>query len=124
MACLGKFFVGETGTKLVVNAGLDLTGATELILTLKRPDGTTVERTLTAGELTIGTTAYTNDITNETYAINEYVEFEIDTEGSPDESILDIDGEWEGQLVYQISGNTPPMLAPGCIFTFDVLKAF
>ena len=124
MACVGKFFVGETGSTLVVNAGIDLTAATELTLELKKPDGTIVTRTLSDSELTVGTTAYTNDVTNETYAANEYVNFVIDTEGSPDESILNIDGTWHGQLTYQIPANSPPVFAPGCIFEFTVLKAF
>jgi hypothetical protein len=124
MACTDKFFVGETGSTLVVNADLDLTSATELTLVLKRPDGTTVERTLTDGDLTVGTTDYTNTVTNETYSANEYVTFVLDTEGSPDEAIIDVDGEWEGQLTYQIPGNSPPVNSPGCVFTFTVLKAF
>ena len=123
MACLADFYVGETGSTLVVNADLDLTTATELTLELKKPDGTLVTRTLSDGDLTVGTTAYTNDVTNETYAANEYVTFAIDTEGSPDESILNIDGVWHGQLTYQIPANSPPVSAPGCIFEFYVLKA-
>lgn len=124
MACSDKFFVGETGSTLVVNAGLDLTAATELTLSLKRPDGTYVTRTLTDSELTVGTTAYTNDVTNETYAADEYVTWVLDTEGSPDEAVIDLDGTWHGQLTYEIPGNSPPVSAPGCVFEFTVLKAF
>jgi hypothetical protein len=124
MACTDKFFVGETGSTLVVDAGLDLTTATELTLELKRPDGTYVTRTLSDGELTVGTTAYSNTVTGETYAANEHVLFVLDTEGSPDEAIIDVDGVWHGQLSYQIPGNSPPVDSPGCIFEFTVLKAF
>ena len=124
MACTDKFYVGETGSTLVVNADLDLTSATELTLELKRPDGTYVTRTLTGGDLTVGTTDYTNTVTSETYSANEYITFVIDTEGSPETSILDLDGTWHGQLTYQIPGNSPPVNAPGCVFEFTVLKAF
>lgn len=123
MACSDKFFVGETGSTLVVNAGIDLTTATELTLTLRRPDSSTVTRTLTGGDLTIGTTEYTNTVTGETYAVNEYVTFILDTEGSPSLPIIDVDGQWRGQLSYQIPGNNPQVNSPGCIFEFDVLKS-
>jgi hypothetical protein len=123
MACSDKFFVGETGSTLVVNAGIDLTTATELTLTLRRPDSSTVTRTLTGGDLTIGTTEYTNTVTGETYAVNEYVTFILDTEGSPSLPIIDVDGQWRGQLSYQIPGNNPQVNSPGCIFEFTVLKS-
>ncbi len=123
MACSDNFFVGETGSTLVVNAGLDLTTATELTLTLRRPDSSTVTRTLTGGDLTIGTIEYTNTVTGETYAVNEYVTFILDTEGSPSLPIIDVDGLWRGQLSYQIPGNNPQVNSPGCIFEFTVLKS-
>lgn len=124
MACTDKFFVGETGTTLVVNAGTDLTAATELTLKLKKPDGSAITRTLTGGDLTVGLVDYTNTVTSETYSANEYITFAIDQEGAPLASILDVRGDWQGQLTYEIPADSPPVSSPGCVFTFKVLEQF
>lgn len=122
MACSDKFFVGETGSSLVVDAGVDLSSATEITLTLKRPNGVITEKTLGDSEISVGGVDYANTITGETYEANTYVIYNIEAEGSPVVSVLDVDGVWSGQLTYEVAG-TPPLSAPGCIFDFTVLKA-
>jgi hypothetical protein len=124
MACSDKFYVGEVGSTLVVNAGLVLTNATDIVLQLLRPDGSRIYRKLSDNDFTIGSTVYTNTVTGETYAAFEHIVFPIDTQsGSPSESILDVDGVWHGQLSYVDSSSTPEVIAPGCIFEFTVLKS-
>ena len=123
MPCSNKFFVGETGSTLVVNAGINLVSATELLLTLKKPNCSYVELRSSAGELTVGSQAYTNTLTNEVYASNEYVIYNIGQTGSPSESVFDMDGLWTGQLTYFDDSESPPTASPGCTFTFEVLKS-
>lgn len=123
MPCSNKFFVGETGSTLVVNAGINLLPATELLLTLKKPNCAYVELRTSTGELTVGSQSYLNALTNETYAANEYVIYNIGQVGSPSESVFDMDGLWTGQLTYIVETDVPPTVSPGCKFTFEVLKS-
>jgi len=40
---MGKHYVGDVGTIIMVDCGTTISGATGLILNVKKPDGTTVE---------------------------------------------------------------------------------
>lgn len=42
-----KYYVGDTGTEILVDCGSTITGATNTKLKVKKPDGTTVEWTAT-----------------------------------------------------------------------------
>jgi len=119
MACELAFRLLESGTPLVVNAGVVLTAATDLKLTHKKPNGTDkVTKTLLASDFTIGTINFTNDVTLEVYTAFEYIIYPMEV------GVLDVYGTWKGILNYQIPGDTPPVDTPGCEFDLIVLPAF
>jgi len=43
MATVDKHYVGEVGTEILVNCGKDVTGAAELKMSVKKPNGCVVE---------------------------------------------------------------------------------
>ena len=119
MGCELAFGLLESGTSLAVNAGIVLTAATELTLTLKKPNGSDkITKTLGAGELSVGTVDYENDVTGETYIAFEYILYPMEA------GVLDVDGTWKGILNYQIPGDSPPVDTPGFEFDLVVLPAF
>ena len=126
MSCGQLFSVGESGTVMVVNAGIVLTTATDLLLAITTPNGETQsDKTLLASELTIGTVNFeaniydinNNVIDTEIYLANQYVNYPIEA------GLLTIDGDWKGVLLYQRPGDTPPVNSPGCVFTIKVIPA-
>ena len=44
---MSKYYVGDVGTDIIVDCGVDITGATDTTMKVKKPDGTTVSWTAT-----------------------------------------------------------------------------
>ena len=116
MPCGKDYGLLESGTSITVNAGLVLSSATDLELTLVKPNGDdSLSKTLSGAELSIGTVDYTDPITLEVFTAFEYIDYPVEV------GVLDTLGPWCGKLNYKDSTTTPVIDTPGCEFTFNVI---
>ena len=105
--------VGETGITFRVGASYDMSSETELELTFTKPDATTVTKSQTGGEVTLGTSAVTDSDLGALSA-NEYVEYEIES------GFLDTAGTWKVYLTYTNTTPTPDDVFIGDCVEFEV----
>lgn len=111
------FKVGETGRLHRVNAGFDLPTRTELTLTYTKPDGSTVIKTETGGEVALGIVNVTDpDLGN--LLANKYVEYEIEA-GFLDQANTST-SSWKVYLTYINTAPTPDDIFIGDCSTFAV----
>jgi len=94
--------VGESGeTKIIrVAGGFDMSSNTELTLIFTLPDNTTVTKTKTGGEVTLGTSNITDKDLGALLA-NEYVEYKVEPGFLTQKSI------WKVILNYTNTASTP-----------------
>jgi len=104
--------VGETGKTFRVAAGFDMSSNTELTLTFTLPDTTTVSKTKTGGEVTIGAGVTDPDLG--VLAANEYVEYEVES------GFLSQAGTWKVYLTYTNTTPTPDDVYIGECASFTV----
>lgn len=90
------YVAGEYGKTLVLNAGIDLTTATALSVTIRRPDGTTVTTPATP---TVGTTDLTDD--GITYAANQHALYVTQDGDIP----ANLDGYYDIQFTADFGAN-------------------
>lgn len=108
--------VGETGKTMRVAAGFDMSSNTELTLTFTLPDSSTVTKTKSGGEVSLGTSAVTDPDLGSLNA-NEYVEYEIES------GFLSQSGTWKVSLTYTNTSPTPDDVFIGECATFTVSSA-
>ena len=114
--------VGETGkifrvsTEDTDGTGYDMSSYTELSIKFNKPDGTSVTKTYSGGEVTLGTGAVTDADLGD-LAANEYVEYDIEA------GFLDQAGAWTGCLTYTNTASTPDDVYIGDSFSFTVSAA-
>lgn len=108
--------VGEVGKIFRVAAGFNMASFTELTLTFTLPDDTTVTKTQTGGEVTLGTIIVTDPDLGSLSA-NEYVEYDIEA------GFLSQAGTWKVSLTYTNATPTPDDIFIGECATFTVSSA-
>ena len=101
----------ESGKNLNVNAGFDMSSATELTLTFTKPDGTTASKT-TADGVVLGAGETDPDLG--VLTANEYVTYPVEA------GFLDQAGTWSVDLTYTNTGATPDDVFIGDCATFTV----
>jgi len=94
------FWAGKPGQQLTIKTNRALTGATSVLIKIKKPDGTTASWTPSSYEVSTGDIYYTTDGTTDI----------------PDTLL----GEYVGQAYVEIVGVALP---PGKKFYFQVQKA-
>lgn len=109
--------VGETGKTLRFASALDMSSNTELTLTFELPDGTTVTKTKTAGEVTLGISALTDPDLGPLIG-NQYVEYVVES------GFLSQAGTWQAKLTYTNTVPAPDDIFIGNCTTFTVVAAF
>ena len=88
--------VGEVNKTIRVAGGFDMSSNTELTLTFYLPDDTTVTKTKTGGEVTLGLVNVTDEDLGALLA-NEYVEYDTET------GFLSQESTWSVNLTYENS---------------------
>jgi hypothetical protein len=111
-----SLFVEESGRKLRVNAGFDMSAYTELSLIFCKPDGTAVTKT-TADGVTLGASAVTDPDLGALVA-DQYVEYDIEV-GLITSSDA---GQWQVQLKYTDTSVEPDDNLFGSVAYFTVLE--
>lgn len=111
--------VGETGKIFRVAASFDMSARTELSIKFNKPDGTSITKTQSGGEVALGTVNVTDPDLGALLA-NQYVEYDIEA-GFLDQSGTIAGGNpWSGCLTYTNTTPTPDDIFIGETFQFDV----
>lgn len=92
--------VGESGKTFRVATGFDMSANTDISITLTKPDGTSVMKTKSASEISLGTTPITDPDLG-ALAANTYINYPVET------GVLTLAGTWYVQLTYTYTGVTP-----------------
>ena len=97
--------VSDVGKVILVNAGYDLSGNSELSLVFLKPDGTTKVTKTTADGVSAPTTAASVTVDGEavSFAANEYFSYVVEA------GLFDTSGAWKVQGIY--ADATPKNLA-------------
>lgn len=108
--------VGESGKTIRLKLGYDANANTELTITFTLPDNSTVTKTKTGGEVTLGTVTVTDDDLG-VLAANEYVEYETEV------GFLSQSGTWCAYVTYDNTNATPAdkFISDPDTFTVDPL---
>jgi adenosylmethionine-8-amino-7-oxononanoate aminotransferase len=110
--------IGEEGKVIRVAASFDMSSYTELTLTFTLPDDTTVTKTQTGGEVTLGTGVTDPDLG--VLAANEYVEYATETGFLSQSGSVANDDAWKVYLTYTNTTPTPDDVFIGDCASFDV----
>jgi len=113
-----SLIVGEVGKPIRVAAGFDMSSNTEITATFTKPDLTTSIKTLTAGELTLGTGVTDPDLG--VLAANEYVEYEVEVGFLNQAGDKTDDNPWKVYLTYTNTVPTPDDIFIGTCNPFTV----
>lgn len=115
--------VGESGRTLRVSnkkagssSGFNMSSNTELTLTFVKPDGSTVTKTKTGGQVSLGAVQVTDDDLG-TLNANEYVEYEVEA------TLFDVAGLWKVYLTYTDTVPDPDDKFIGTAADIEVLPA-
>lgn len=109
---MADIFKDETGRRLRVNAGFNMSSYTELSIIFTDPEGTATTKTTSDG-VTLGTTVVT-DADLGSLAANEYVYYDIES------GLLSKSGRWCVQVLYTNTTANPDDNLYGKIARFTV----
>ena len=110
--------VGEVGKIIRVAAGFDMSSNTEITLTFTKPDLTAHIKSLTAGELTLGSGVTDPDLG--VLAANEYVEYDVEVGFLDQPGEKTDDAPWKVYLTYTNTTPTPDDIFIGTCNPFTV----
>jgi len=117
------FTIGESGKNFYAAMSVDMSTNTELSITFTKPDGTTITKTQTAGEVALGGVGVTFDNpdgTPITALANEYLIYDIEP-AFLDQAGNRADGTpWKAFGTYTDTGTTPDKVIIGLCVEFDV----
>ena len=112
--------VGESGKLFYVATGFDMSSFTELEVVFTKPDGTTVTKSQTAGEVALGVAGGTFPGVGAVLA-NEYMIYTIE-DGFLDEAADSTDeNPWKAFGRYTNTATTPDQVYIGLCIPFTVL---
>ena len=116
--------VGESGEDKIIRiaAAFDMSSNTELSVLYTKPDLTTVTKTKTAGEVTLGTSNITDADLGALLA-NQYVEYPVEPGFLDQDGASTDDNPWQQQLTYTDTATTPDNVFIGDCNPFTVLPA-
>jgi len=114
--------IGESGKLFYVATEFDMSSNTELEVVFTKPDGTTVTKTKTAGEVVLGTSTGTFPGVGAVLA-NEYMIYTIEA-GFLDQAADSTDEDpWKAFGRYTNNTTTPDQVYIGLCIPFTVLAA-
>lgn len=117
------FTIGESGKKFYASMSVDMSTNTELSIVFTKPDGITVTKTKTGGEVALGTSSITFDDPDGapiTALANEYLIYDIEPGFLDQAGSRDDDNPWKAYGIYTDTGPAPDKVIIGLCVEFDV----
>ncbi len=107
--------LGETGKRIVVATGFDMSSNTSLQMRFKSPTGVSSTVTASLGGTSLSVTY--EDGSTATLTANEWMYWDVDNT-----TTIDIAGTWQVEGIYNNTGATPDDIHIGGTATFTVLE--
>lgn len=112
-----SFKLLESNKLYYLATSFDMSSNTDITFTFTKPSGATVTKTLTGGEITLGTINTTLPAPVGAVLANEYAYYTVEA------GFLDEAGDWCAYCTYSDTGTTPVTSFDGDADTFTVAAA-